>query len=58
MQSRRGLLCGPSEKALWVENVVTYTDITVVFMGFALRQCRGPELPRGISQQTDVKSVV
>lgn len=51
-------MCGPSAKALWVENVVTYTDITVVFMGFALRQCRGPELPRGISQQTDVKSVV
>lgn len=58
MQSGRGLLCGPSAKALWVENVVTYTDIAVVFMGFALYQCCGPELPRGISQQTDVKSVV
>lgn len=51
-------MCGPSAKALCVENVVTYTDITVVFVGFVLCQCRGPELPRGISQQTDVKSVV
>lgn len=57
MHSIRGLLCGPSVKALWVENVVTYTDITVVFMGFVLCQCHGPELPHGISQQTDVKSV-
>lgn len=58
MQSRRGLFYGPSAKALCVENAVTYTDITVVFVGFVLCQCRGPELPRGISQQTEVKSVV
>lgn len=51
-------MCGPSTKALCVENAVTYTDITVVFVGFVLCQCRGPELPRGISQQTEVKSVV